>query len=213
MAINNTTDIDRYMGGYPVTTQKILNRLREVIKKAAPGAEETINYGIPTLTLNGNLVHFGAYKNHIGFYPAPSAIEFFKKELSEYEGAKGSVKFPTDKPVPFALISRIVKFRVKENLKKAESKKNLQTCSKGHKYLKSSDCPTCPICEASNPNDGFLSLLSAPARRGLTSKGIMTLKQLAKFSEKEILELHGIGPSSLPKLRSALTAAGLSFKN
>ena len=118
----NKTDIDKYIAGFPKGTQEILEELRATIRKVAPDAEETINYGIPTFTLKGNLVHFGAYKNHIGFYPAPSGIEAFKKELSIYEGAKGSIKFPIDKPLPFDLIVKIVKFRAKENLEKAEAK-------------------------------------------------------------------------------------------
>jgi uncharacterized protein YdhG (YjbR/CyaY superfamily) len=92
------------------------------IRKAAPDAEETINYQIPTFTLKGNLVHFAAFKEHIGFYPTPTGIDKFKKELSVYEGAKGSVKFPLDQPIPFDLIGKIVKFRVKENLARAEAK-------------------------------------------------------------------------------------------
>ncbi len=81
-----------------------------------------MNYGIPTFALEGNLVHFAGFKSHIGFYPTPSGIEKFKKELSVYEGAKGSVKFPLDKPIPYELISKIVLFRVKENLERAEAK-------------------------------------------------------------------------------------------
>jgi uncharacterized protein YdhG (YjbR/CyaY superfamily) len=115
-------DIDSYIGSFPVSTQKILEQLRQTIRKAAPDAKETINYGIPTFTLNGNLVHFAAFQNHIGFYPTPSGIETFKKELSAYEGAKGSVKFPIDKPLPFGLIATIVEFRVRESLEKTKSK-------------------------------------------------------------------------------------------
>ncbi|OIK09953.1 hypothetical protein BIV60_22680 [Bacillus sp. MUM 116] len=93
------------------------------------------------------------------------------------------------------------------------SKKNLRTCTNGHKYYKSSDCPTCPICEQeSKPETGFLSLLSAPARRALEHNGITSLQQLSKFSEKEILQFHGMGPASLPKLRTVLETNGLSFK-
>ena len=114
--------IDDYIAGFPEEIRKKLEEMRMIVKKAAPGAEETINYGVPTLTLSGNLVHFGGFKNHIGFYPAPSGIEAFKKELSVYEGAKGSVKFPVDKPLPATLITKIVKFRLKENLKKAQQK-------------------------------------------------------------------------------------------
>lgn len=119
----NAKDVDKFIAGFPTDIQKLLVQLRTTIRKAAPKAEEKINYGIPTFTLNGNLVHFSASKNHIGFYPTPSGIEAFKKELSAYEGAKGSIKFPLDKPLPLTLITKIVKFRVKENLEKAKTKK------------------------------------------------------------------------------------------
>jgi len=91
--------------------------------------------------------------------------------------------------------------------------KQKRTCSKGHVYYKSSDCPTCPVCEQERkPTEGFLSILGAPARRALENKGIKTLQQLASYSEKEILSLHGMGKSSMPKLKSSLQTAGLSFK-
>lgn len=213
--------IDGYIAGFPKDIQIILNKIRDVIRKAAPESEETINYGIPTFTLEGNLVHFAAYKNHLGFYPAPSGIKAFQKELSIYKGSKGAVQFPLNKPLPVNLISRIVKFRVKENLKKAEIKKllkvksgkSLRICLKGHKYYKSSDCPVCPVCERDKkPEDGFLSLLGAPARRALENSSITTLRKLSYLSEKEILKLHGMGPGSIPILRSALREKGLSFK-
>ena len=124
MRTNQTApqNIDDYIAGFPKDVQAILEKIRMTIRTAAPDAEETIKYQIPTFTLKGNLVHFAAYKKHIGFYPAPRGIEKFKNELSVYEGAKGSVKFPLDKPIPFDLISRIVKFRVKENLARAAAK-------------------------------------------------------------------------------------------
>jgi uncharacterized protein YdhG (YjbR/CyaY superfamily) len=117
------SNIDDYIASFPPETRIILNRLRETIRKAAPEAKETINYGIPTFTLKGNLVHFAGFKNHIGFYPTPSGIEAFKKELSVYEGAKGSVKFPVSEILPFDLVGRIVEFRVKESLEKAKPDK------------------------------------------------------------------------------------------
>jgi len=124
MATNKSISngIDEHIAKFPKEVQVILEKVRATIQKAAPNAEETINYGIPTFTLEGNLVHFAGFKNHIGFYPTPSGIEKFKKELSIYEGAKGSVKFPLDKPIPYALIGRIVKFRVTENMAKAAAK-------------------------------------------------------------------------------------------
>ena len=115
--------IDEYIAGFPNDVQEILEKIRITIRKAAPEAEETIKYQIPTFTLKGNLVHFAAYKKHIGFYPAPRAIEEFKNELSIYDGAKGTIQFPLDKPVPFDLISKIVKFRAKDNLERAEARR------------------------------------------------------------------------------------------
>ena len=114
--------IDEYIAGFPPDVQEILEKIRVTVRQAAPDAEETIKYQMPTFTLKGNLVHFGAYKKHIGFYPTPTGTEKFQKELSVYKGAKGSVRFPLDKPIPFDLISNIVKFRVQENLEKAEAK-------------------------------------------------------------------------------------------
>jgi len=114
--------IDEYIAMFPKDTQKILEELRVTIRAAALEAKEKISYQMPTFDLKGNLVHFAAYKNHIGFYPQPSGIQAFKNELSKYEGAKGSVQFPITKPLPLELISKIVKFRVAENLKRAELK-------------------------------------------------------------------------------------------
>ncbi len=115
--------IDEYISGFPKETQKGLEQLRVTIKGVAPQADEVISYGMPAFKLNGMLVCFAAYTNHIGFYPTPSGIEAFKKELSIYKGAKGSVQFPLDQPLPLKLITKIVKFRVTENLQKAKTKK------------------------------------------------------------------------------------------
>ena len=115
-------NIDEYIAGFPPDIQAKLEKIRATIRKAAPDAEEAIKYMMPTFVLKGNLVHFAAFKNHIGFYPAPKGIEAFKDELSVYEGARGTVRFPLDKPIPFALISKIVKFRVKDNLDRAAAK-------------------------------------------------------------------------------------------
>ncbi len=116
--MKNFASIDDYINSYPKDIQTLLRKMRQTIKKAAPQAEEVISYGIPTFRLQGNLVHFGGFKSHIGFFPTPSAIEAFKKELQEYQGGKGTIKFLLDKPIPFDLVTRIVKFRVKENLEK-----------------------------------------------------------------------------------------------
>jgi uncharacterized protein YdhG (YjbR/CyaY superfamily) len=125
MRTNRTAprNIDEYISGFPNDVRKILEKMRMTIRKAAPGAAEKISYRIPTFTLNGRpLIYFAAHKNHIGLYPAPRGIEGFKKELSDYEGGKGTVRLPLDKPIPFGLISRIVKFRVKETQPSADAR-------------------------------------------------------------------------------------------
>ena len=115
--------IDEYIEAFPKDVQGILQRIRKTIRKAAPEAVETISYQMPTFTLKGRyLVYFAAYKKHIGFYPAPIGIAEFEAELSVYGSGKGTLKFPLDKPIPFDLISKIVKFRVTENLDKAAAK-------------------------------------------------------------------------------------------
>ncbi|RAV20852.1 iron chaperone [Paenibacillus contaminans] len=119
---NAFASIDEYIAQFSQEIQEILQSVRKVIKDSAPEATEKISYQMPTFALHGNLVHFAGYKNHIGFYPAPSGIEAFKKELSVYKGAKGSVQFPLDKPMPYDLISRIVKYRAAENTEKASAK-------------------------------------------------------------------------------------------
>lgn len=114
--------IDDYIAGFPHEVQNILEKIRRAIRKAAPGAEETIKYQIPTFTLKGNLVSFAAYKKHIGIYPAPKGTQKFNEELSVFRAAKASVRFPLDKPIPFDLVSQIVIFRVRELLERAEAK-------------------------------------------------------------------------------------------
>jgi uncharacterized protein YdhG (YjbR/CyaY superfamily) len=114
--------IDEYIIGFPPDVREILQKIRMTIHEAAPDAEEKISYQMPTFFLKGNLVHFAAFKEHIGFYPVPSGIEKFKKELSVYKQGKGSVQFPLDQPMPYELISKIVKFRVEESLAKAAPK-------------------------------------------------------------------------------------------
>jgi uncharacterized protein YdhG (YjbR/CyaY superfamily) len=115
--------VDAYIAGFPPEVQHILERIRTTIREAAPGAEEAIKYGLPTFLLNGNLVHYGAFKDHIGFYPTPSGIEAFTDELSTYRGAKGSVQFPLDRPIPYDLVRRIVQYRVNEVRANAPARK------------------------------------------------------------------------------------------
>lgn len=121
--------IDAYIAQFPGDVQKILQKIRTIVQLAAPDATEAIKYQIPTFVLDGNLVHFAAYAKHIGFYPTPSGIENFKDELSSYKSARGSVQFPLDQAIPFSLIKKIVKFRVKETNNKA--RKSASKKSKG----------------------------------------------------------------------------------
>lgn len=115
--------IDDYIAGFPPDVQEILEKIRMTIRQAAPEAAEAIKYQIPTFTLQGNLVHFAAFKKHIGFYPTPTGTEKFQEALSIYESGKGSVRFPLDKPIPYDLITDIVRFRVQESLEKAAVKR------------------------------------------------------------------------------------------
>ena len=123
MMNKNVKDINSYLFDFPEAVQAMLQNIRQTIAKAAPNAVETISYGIPTFKQYGNLVHFAGYKNHIGFYPGAGAIETFKKELAAYKLSKGTLQFPLDKKLPLALITKIVKYRVKQDEEKAAAKK------------------------------------------------------------------------------------------
>jgi uncharacterized protein YdhG (YjbR/CyaY superfamily) len=118
MKMKQFKSVDEYIATFPKNVQKSLSAIRNTVRKLAPEAEETFRYGIPTFRLKGNLIHYAGYERHIGLYPTSSAIKFFSKELAKYETARGTVRFPIDKPLPMPLITKIVKFRVKENLSK-----------------------------------------------------------------------------------------------
>lgn len=180
-------EVVNYIATFPPETQAKMKQLRACIMKAAPKAEECWSYQMPAYKQEGMLVYFAAYKNHIGFYPTSSGIINFQKEIAAYKNSKGAIQFPLDKPIPLGLITKIVKHRIEVNLAKAATK-NLK------------------------PQNDFLSLLSAPAQRALEGANIKTIKQLAKHSKASILQLHGMGPASIPVLEKALKENGLSFK-
>jgi uncharacterized protein YdhG (YjbR/CyaY superfamily) len=123
MQKNTFETIDEYINAFEGEVKSILQKIRNTVREVAPEATEFINYGIPTFKQSGNLVHFAAYKNHIGFYPSPSGMEEFKKEVALYKTGKGTMQFPLDKPIPYDLISEIVRFRVEENKFKKVKKK------------------------------------------------------------------------------------------
>ncbi|RFS17596.1 iron chaperone [Emticicia sp. C21] len=122
MVNNAAKNIDEYIGSFPEDIQQILEKIRALIHASAPEATETIKYAMPTFVLKGNLVYFAAFKNHIGFYPAPTGTEAFKEDLAPYKTGKGSIQFQLDEPIPYDLIKKITLFRVEENLKKAKTK-------------------------------------------------------------------------------------------
>lgn len=115
MKMKNYETIDEYIKAHPKEIRGVLKKIRETVRKAAPKVTEAIRYGMPTFKLSGNLVHFAAYKTHIGFYPTPSGILSFKKELAPYITGKGTVRFPLNSPIPYGLIKKVVQLRVKEN--------------------------------------------------------------------------------------------------
>lgn len=179
-------EIDQYIKNFPKEIQSLLKKIRETITKAAPNAEEKMSYGMPTYFQKKNIVHFAAYKNHIGLYPSPKPIVAFKDELVNFKTSKGAIQFPLDKPIPYNLIKEIVKFQVDEIENKTIANKV--------------------------KNDNFLQILSAPAQRAMIKHGIKTLKILSTYSKADLLKLHGVGKSAIPKLENELLKKGLQFK-
>ena len=170
--------IDEHIRGLPGSTQRLLRQMRRTIRAAAPETTETISYGIPTFKLDGkNLVHFAGYKHHIGFYPGSEAIRVFKAEFARYKTSKGTVQFPIDKPLPLALVRKIVLYRV----------------------------------ATSTPPDPFV-IVAGPARRAMANAGIDSVKQLARRTERQVANLHGMGPTALSKLKALLRKNRLKFK-
>jgi uncharacterized protein YdhG (YjbR/CyaY superfamily) len=145
-ATKNIKTIDAYIKVFPREAQVVLKKLREVIKKSAPKAEEVISYQMPAFKMYENLVYFGAFKDHISFFPTASGVRVFQKELAGYATSKGTVQFPFDGPVPYGLVARIVKYRVKEVLLKYKAKDLATRCSRGHIFQKTKATPTCPTC-------------------------------------------------------------------
>jgi len=133
MKAKKAKDIDEYIADFPADVQLLLQKVRTAIRKAAPKAEEAIKYQMPTFVLNGNLIHFAGYKNHIGLYPGSKPIEEFKDELSRYETSKGTVQLPLDKPIPVGLITKITKFCVKRNIERAISREAAKVKRRGAK--------------------------------------------------------------------------------
>ncbi len=206
-------EVDKYIATFPEEVQYKLEEFRLFLKNLLPHATESINYGIPTYKVaEQNLVHFGGFKSHLGFYPGAAVMEIFETDLSDYKSAKGSVQFPYNKAIPFDVIEKIVHFRLEQNELKLK-KKSLKTCKNGHQFYKTSDYPTCPECEkARKPTSGFMSKLAAPARRALENAGISNLNDLSNYSENEVLAFHGMGKNALEKIKIEMKINNLEFK-
>ncbi|MDF2628177.1 MAG: hypothetical protein K0R39_2008 [Symbiobacteriaceae bacterium] len=188
--------VDAYIAEFPPDIQQVLQELRALIRATAPEATETISYSMPTFDLDKkHLVHFAAFKQHIGLYPTPSGIEAFQEELAPYKTSKGAVQFPLGQPLPIDLIRRIVAYRVAESA----ARKAAKSAARG------------PKSPAGAPDDDFPPGIGQPARRALTAAGYTRLEQLTGVRERDLLALHGFGPKALRILREALTARGLAF--
>lgn len=220
MAMPKPTDTDSYIAGFPAPVQQQLQKLRAIIQKAAPQAKEVISYGMPAFAQHKVLVYFAGYKGHIGFYPTGSGIKQFEHELTGFAWSKGAVQFPISGQLPVSLITRMVKWRVQEDAALTPAKKlptakaakgTPRSCPNGHQYMKSSDCPVCPECEKNKA--GIIPGLSAPARRALEQGGLTTLRKIASQSSAQLLNLHGVGPTAIPKIQAALAKAGLTLQS
>lgn len=206
-------DVKQYISSFPKEVQTALEQVRAAIRNVVPEAEESISYAMPTITWKQQpVLYFAGFKHHIGCYPAPVAVKAFQKDLAAYATGKGSVQFPVDEPMPVVLIQRMATHRL-QTIKKNLRTPSLRTCKRGHRFYKSSNCPTCPKCARERlAHDDFMPQLSAPARRALAGAGIRSLKALSRMSQKEVLALHGIGKAALPILVAALSGAGMTFK-
>lgn len=172
-------DIDAYIAIYPRDVQEVLQKVRATIRKAAPEAEEAISYQMPTFKLGGNLVHFAAFKEHIGFYPTPSGITKFAKQLAPYAGGKGSLRFPLDKPMPYDLIAQVVKFRVAEQLASQKAKGNGRVKSAAGQVKPASATSK----GAENEVDRFLANLRHPRKADIETVRAVILGADKRISE------------------------------
>ncbi len=203
--MNPATAFDQYIQAFPPLQQRLLKQLRAIILSAAPRAEEKMSYGMPAFFQYGNLVYIAAYTKHIGFYPHGSPIVVYKDLLTPYKTSKGAIQFPLDRPLPVALIKKIVAYRIQENLDKLIKRKKVNQCVKGHYFERLKGVEVCPYCGANKKaSDSIFGFLSKPAQRALTAAKISTMKHLLKKSKAELLELHGFGPTSIKLLEEEL---------
>ena len=202
------TNVDEYLATLPEGARTALDRLRETIKAAAPEATEAISYRIPTFSYRGHLVACSAHKNHYSLHVMSGALlEAYQDELQAYHTSKGTIRFSFDEPLPTALVTRLVKARVKENeaQRPGGGKRSRAEGKAGTGQARASKVP------AEQQESDLPAGLSRPAQRALAAAGIVRLEQLAHVGEDEVLKLHGMGPKGIDQLRRALSARGLSF--
>jgi uncharacterized protein YdhG (YjbR/CyaY superfamily) len=169
--------MNEYIDKFPEEVKQRLLAIKRLVKKIVPNAEETMAYGLPTFKLFGNLVHFGGFKNHIGFYPVPSGLKAFKKELANYKTSKGAVQFQNSEKLPLDLIEKIVKFRVEENMVASFGK------------------------------------IGMPATNAFLHTGIKSINDIPKYSEADLLKIHGVGPKAISILKTSLRKYKLKLKS
>ena len=194
--------IDDYIAGAPEDVQPILQQIRQTIREAAPGAEELLSYQMLAFRQNGMLVYIGAFKKHIGLYPPVVGDEQLVAEASIYAGPKGNLRFPLGQPIPLDLISRIVKFRVTENLARIDAKPKKKYAQKTRSTANQ---------QINQPADEWPKGVGKPAQRALVAAGYLQLADLTSVTEAELLQLHGMGPKTVTLLSKALLSMSLSF--
>lgn len=214
-------DVRSYIAAAPKEVRTKLLQLRTLIRSVAPEAEEKIAYGMPGYKLRGKpFAYFAAFKDHVSFFPASGTfLKAHAAALRKYKTGKGTVQFPLDEPLPLPLLRRLVRARMTDLVSAAVSsprKGVRRTCSRGHVFYKSSDCPVCPKCwsghyRAKGAGD-LPATIGAPALRALLRAKITSLAALARRTEAEVAELHGMGPKALGLLKSAMRTKGRSFR-
>lgn len=199
--------VSEYISGFPPQVRVRLNAMRAMIRKEVPRVTEAISYGIAAFKVSeGPVVYIAGFKNHVSFFPTSSGIRAFKSELKGYKVSTGTVQFRLDQELPLPLLKRIVRFRLEELGAKVGTERGSKRGAKAR-------CDPAKVAEfdysALAPE---LRVLSKPAQRALINAGLTTLSRVAAKTEKQILELHGFGPSSLPRVSKALSERGLKFK-
>jgi uncharacterized protein YdhG (YjbR/CyaY superfamily) len=196
IVMKKVKSVAEYFASIPPQSRKTLNKLRKTIKAVVPGAIEVMYYQLPSFRHGRALVAYGAFSDHCSFFPLSAAIvERFRHELSQFNTSRGTIRFPVDKPLPSSVVRKIVRARIEQNQERERDRRRAD--AKRHP----------PATGKSSFPEG----LARPAQRALAQAGILNLKQLAKWNERDVRSLHGIGPNAFLVLRKSLTSHGLRF--